>query len=139
MIAGLSQPQRSNHDITLLFMIMQRCHVKILARQVDAPATPSRAVHSRQQAASAKQSSQEVVYARGPMADVPEAHASRRERFAELDELQPGWQVELCSRGAGGAIDAIFYSPSGERMSFLRLCQRVPDHFLLEFPERKIL
>lgn len=34
-----------------------------------------------------------VVYARGPIAQLPEEHASRRERFAELDDLQPGWQV----------------------------------------------
>ncbi|BDA40780.1 Ribosome maturation protein SBDS [Coccomyxa sp. Obi] len=85
--------------------------------QEDAPATatPSRAVHSRQEQAHAGPSSQ-VVYARGSIADLPDEHASRRERFAELDNLQPGWQVELCSRGAGSAIDAIFYSPSGQKV-----------------------
>ena len=83
------------------------------SRPAEAPATASRsATSTRQQHAEA--SSSQVVYARGPIADLPEEHASRRERFAELDELQPGWQVELCSRGAGSAIDAIFYSPSGE-------------------------
>lgn len=55
-----------------------------------------------------------VVYPRGPITGLPDAHASRRERFAELDSLQPGWQVELRSRDAGGAVDAIFYSPKGE-------------------------
>ena len=50
---------------------------------------------------------------RGPIDGLPDAHASRRERFAELDSLQPGWQVELRSRGSGGAVDAVFYSPTG--------------------------
>lgn len=97
------------------------------SRQGDAEAraTPSRAVHSPQEQAAAGPSSQ-VMYARGPIADLPDEHASRRERFAELDDLQPGWQVELCSRGAGSAFDAIFYSPSGE------LIQPVP-HMLDSF------
>lgn len=92
-------------------------HAKLCAvcasRTADAAATASRIVHSRQQQASAEPSTQ-VVYARGPIADLPDEHASRRERFAELDEFQPGWQVELSSRGAGSAVDVFFYSPSGE-------------------------
>ncbi len=55
-----------------------------------------------------------VVWPRGPLAQLPEEHASRRERFAELDDLQPGWTVELRSRGEGGTIDAVFFSPAGE-------------------------
>ena len=55
-----------------------------------------------------------IIYPRGSIAGLPDAHASRRERFAELDDLQPGWQVELRSRGASGAVDAAFYSPAGE-------------------------
>ncbi len=55
-----------------------------------------------------------VVYPRGPVEQLPEEHASRRERFAELDALQPGWTVELRSRGEGGTIDAVFFSPAGE-------------------------
>lgn len=55
-----------------------------------------------------------VVYHRGPVEQLPEEHASRRERFAELDALQPGWTVELRSRGEGGTIDAVFFSPAGE-------------------------
>ena len=55
-----------------------------------------------------------VVYPRGPVAGLPEEHASRRERFAELDDLQPGWTVELRARGEGGTIDAVFYAPGGE-------------------------
>ena len=30
---------------------------------------------------------------RGPMSSLPEDLGARRERFLELDELQPGWQV----------------------------------------------
>lgn len=55
-----------------------------------------------------------VVWPRGPVAELPEEHASRRERFAELDGLQPGWTVELRTRGEGGTIDAVFFSPDGE-------------------------
>jgi hypothetical protein len=55
-----------------------------------------------------------VVYARGPISGLPEEHASRRERFAPLDALQPGWAVELVARGE--AVDAVFYSPAGERV-----------------------
>ncbi|KAL4855148.1 Ribosome maturation protein [Chlorella vulgaris] len=55
-----------------------------------------------------------VVYPRGPVGGLPEEHASRRERFAELDELQPGWSVELRSRGEGATIDAVFFSPAGD-------------------------
>jgi hypothetical protein len=50
-----------------------------------------------------------VLYARGPIAGLPEEYASRRERFAELDTLQPGWLVELRSRG--DSVDAVFFSP----------------------------
>lgn len=57
-----------------------------------------------------------VIYPKGPIEGLPDAHPSRRERFAELDSLQPGWQVELRSRGSGGAIDAVFYSPTGEAL-----------------------
>ena len=55
-----------------------------------------------------------VVYARGPVEGLPEEHASRRERFAELDQLQQGWTVELRSRGEGDIIDALFFSPGGD-------------------------
>ena len=55
-----------------------------------------------------------VVYARGPLAALPDEHASRRERFAELDALQPGWQVELRCRAGASVVDALFFSPAGE-------------------------
>ncbi|KAK9810118.1 hypothetical protein WJX72_005065 [[Myrmecia] bisecta] len=57
----------------------------------------------------------EVLYARGPAAAIPDQFESRRERFAELDTLQPGWQVELVGRTGGDTVDAIFYTPAGEK------------------------
>lgn len=38
---------------------------------------------------------------------------SMQERFAELDQLQPGWTVEL--RQKGETIEAVFFHPSGEK------------------------
>ena len=55
----------------------------------------------------------EIIYPRGSIAGLPEAHASRRDRFLELDELQPGWEVELRGRKGGTTVDAAFFSPSG--------------------------
>ncbi|KAG2493699.1 hypothetical protein HYH03_008213 [Edaphochlamys debaryana] len=64
-----------------------------------------------------------VVYARGPVSALPEEHASRRERFAELDTLQPGWTVELRSRG--DTVDAVFFHPSGERVGAFANARRM--------------
>ena len=55
----------------------------------------------------------EVLYPRGPIAGVPDEHASRRERFAPIDEIQVGWQVELRRRGGSSVVDAVFFSPDG--------------------------
>ena len=55
----------------------------------------------------------EVLYARGKIADMPEAYASRRERFAPLDAVQAGWTVELRRRGGSSAVDAVFFDPDG--------------------------
>ena len=55
-----------------------------------------------------------MLYAAGPIAAMPERYAARRERFAELDRLQPGWRVELRGRrGGDDAVDALFTSPTG--------------------------
>jgi hypothetical protein len=53
-----------------------------------------------------------VLYARGPVASIPEEYATRRQRFAELDQLQPGWTVEL--RQKGEVVDAVFFTPEGQ-------------------------
>lgn len=51
----------------------------------------------------------------GDIADLPDEHESRRERFAEIDDLQSGWQVELHSRG--DLVTASFLSPTGSTSS----------------------
>lgn len=47
-----------------------------------------------------------VVYARGPVSGLPEEHASRRERFAELDTLQVGGRGGRAWLGCGGVPGA---------------------------------
>ena len=69
----------------------------------------------------------EVIYPRGSIAGLPEAHVSRRDRFLELDELQPGWEVELRGRKGGTTVDAAFFSPSGGFHS--------ANHHILHFSE----
>ncbi|GIL92274.1 hypothetical protein Vretimale_18438 [Volvox reticuliferus] len=66
---------------------------------------------------------QQVVYPRGPVSGIPEEHASRRERFAELDALQPGWTVEL--RTKGDTVEAVFFHPSGERVGAFANARRM--------------
>ena len=61
-----------------------------------------------------EQAAGEVIYSKGPISGIPEAHASRKDRFAELDDLQPGWQVELRGRKGGTTVDATFFSPEGK-------------------------
>ena len=62
---------------------------------------------------------------RGSIEELPEAHASRKERFAELDTLQPGWEVELRSaKGRGAAVEAVFFSPAGERVGAFAAARR---------------
>jgi hypothetical protein len=79
--------------------------------------TPSRQQHPirphRGAAAAAEvgTASGRVLYAKGSIAGLPEEFASRKERFAELDQLQAGWEVELRSRG--DTVDAVFYAPDG--------------------------
>jgi ribosome maturation protein SDO1 len=66
-----------------------------------------------------------IVYPRGPVSGLPEEHASRRERFAELDQLQPGWTVELRAREAGGPVEAVFYAPDGQRVGAFAVARRM--------------
>jgi len=54
-----------------------------------------------------------VIFPRGSIASLPEEHASRRERFSELDTLQPGWTVELRQRPGASVVEASFWSPDG--------------------------
>ena len=56
-----------------------------------------------------------VLYEKGPIASIPDEQIgpSRKTRFVELDELQPGWTIEVKARPGGGLADVTFYSPSG--------------------------
>ena len=73
----------------------------------DAAAVPAAAAASSAAAAAV------VVFPRAPIATLPEAHASRRERFAELDTLSPGWLVELRARPGSAVVDATLFAPNG--------------------------
>jgi hypothetical protein len=44
---------------------------------------------------------------------MPEAFASRRDRFAPLDGIQAGWTVELRKRAGSSVVDAVFFDPDG--------------------------
>jgi ribosome maturation protein SDO1 len=75
-----------------------------------------------------------TTYPRGPIAGLPPSFGgARRALFDELDGLQPGWTVELVLRGVGGgsgsggdagAVDAVFYSPAGERVGAFAAARR---------------
>ncbi|KAK9841166.1 hypothetical protein WJX74_001321 [Apatococcus lobatus] len=71
-----------------------------------------------------------VVYPRGDIASIPEDQigTSRKARFSELDQLQPGWTVELKGRSDGGLADPTFYSPSGQQVSTFALARRTAGY-----------
>ena len=56
-----------------------------------------------------------MLYPRGLIADLPDGpeFAARKQRFAELDGLQPGWQVEL--RQVAGQPHAVHQPQHGGR------------------------
>lgn len=58
----------------------------------------------------------DVVVPRTAIPDMPEEHASRKERFMELEAIEAGWQVELIRRGEAAVPEAVFFSPDGERV-----------------------
>jgi len=62
-----------------------------------------------------------ILVKRGPIAALPEEHESRRERFADIDKYQEGWEVELRAREGSSIVDAVFYSPEGD------LCKTYAD------------
>lgn len=67
---------------------------------------------------------EDILYPQGLIAGLPEEFDSRRERFAELDSLQPGWTLELRKRRAGSAVDAVFFSPDGmSDIPYMMICQ----------------
>ena len=54
----------------------------------------------------------EVLYPRGPIAGVPDEHASQGAVRAD-GQIQGGWLVELRRRGGSSVVDAVFFSPDG--------------------------
>ncbi|EEH56327.1 uncharacterized protein MICPUCDRAFT_58801 [Micromonas pusilla CCMP1545] len=52
-----------------------------------------------------------TLYAKGAIAGLPDEHESRRARFAPLDDIQPGWRVELRQKPGSSIVDAVFFSP----------------------------
>ncbi len=69
----------------------------------------------------------QVLYERGPIASIPDEQIgpSRKARFVELDELQPGWTIEVKARPGGGLADPTFFSPSGAVLSSCSSCGKV--------------
>ncbi len=84
---------------------------------ISAPRPPATAA-----SAPASSSGGEVLY-RGSVGGLPDEHASRRERFAELDGLQPGWEVELKNKGS--TVEAVFYAPNGEKVGAFANARRM--------------
>lgn len=82
------------------------------------------AVVAPRSSASAAAAVYTVVYPRGPIAGLPEEHASRRARFEELDSLQAGWTVELRQRSEGGVVDAVFFAPDGAEVGLFAAARR---------------
>lgn len=70
-------------------------------------------------------SEQIIVFQRGPIADIPDEFASRRDRFAEIEQLQSGWTVQLQRKGSGSVLDAVFFSPSGEKVGSFAVARRM--------------
>ena len=76
------------------------------------------------------------LYPRGPISALPAELAGERRKdlFDALDKLQGGWSVELLSRGGGSGgvgggedavVDAVFYSPAGEKVGTFAAARRI--------------
>jgi len=66
-----------------------------------------------------------VLYPRGPISGMPDEYAARRERFAEIDELQQGWTVELQTKGGcDEVLSAIFFGPAGDKVGSFAMARR---------------
>eukprot|EP00890_Picochlorum_soloecismus_P001857 jgi/Picsp_1/2672/NSC_00902-R1_ribosome maturation protein sbds-like len=66
-----------------------------------------------------------ILYPQGPISLIPTEFAKRQERFIELDALEPGWMVQLQTRGQDAAVDAVFFSPSGEKVGTYAAARRM--------------
>jgi ribosome maturation protein SDO1 len=99
----------------------------LVAPPPQAPAAPAAEAPppARQPVMTRAPPSEERVVYKGPVEGLPEEHASRRERFAELDAMQPGWTLELRARGEGSTLEALFFSPAGERVGSFAVARRM--------------
>ena len=66
-----------------------------------------------------------ILYPKGPISLLPAEFAKRKERFEELDNLEPGWMVQLQTRGQGAAVDAVFFSPCGQKVGTFAAARRM--------------
>jgi ribosome maturation protein SDO1 len=66
-----------------------------------------------------------VLYPRGPISDMPEEYAARKERFLEIEGLQEGWTVQLQTKGGSAEVlDAVFFGPGGEKIGSFAMARR---------------
>ena len=66
-----------------------------------------------------------VLYPQGPISLIPSEFTKRKERFLELDALEPGWMVQLQTRSQDAAVDAVFFSPSGQKVGTYAAARRM--------------
>lgn len=102
---------------------MEKAEEALAKIEISRPATqvvvPK--VRRSEQVETLSSSDANILVPRGPISELPEEYASRKERFADIDTYEPGWEVELRSREGSSIVDAVFYSPRGE------LCKTYAD------------
>lgn len=92
---------------------LQKAEEQLANVQISRPVTkPAPAQRRIEQPLSADDAN--ILVPRCSISALPEEHASRRDRFADLDKYGEGWEVELRAREGSSIVDAVFYSPSGE-------------------------
>jgi len=92
---------------------LQKAEEELASVQISRPVTKLVSAQRRaEQPLSAADAN--ILVQRCSISALPEEHASRRDRFADLDKYGEGWEVELRAREGSSIVDAVFYSPSGE-------------------------
>lgn len=66
-----------------------------------------------------------ILYSRGPVTQLPDEFSSRRDRFSEIDDLQPGWTVQLQTKGGGSVVDALFFAPNGDKVGSYAMARKM--------------
>ncbi|CAD7705078.1 unnamed protein product [Ostreobium quekettii] len=109
---GMSGEGQASGDIQGILKEQQRASE---LSQVPYVTSQPASTTGRLRARSEEDSMAEVSYPRGPISGIPD-DVTRKPMFLEIDGLQPGWEVELTKRGESGVVDAVFFSPSGEKV-----------------------